>query len=328
MEQEIIEELQHLCLTKEEEEDIIISTQSRDDLLEECSLSLFGRLLSDRQQNMRALKNTLKAAWKMGSKLRIVDVGSNILQFKFGLSYQRDWVENSGPWNFENNLLLLCRWKKGLTATNIVFTHSPFWVQLWGLPFELMSEEVSQDIGKSLGRLIEVDKRANHSDQAKFLRIIVDLPIEKPLRRGGHVVNKSGEKFWITFRYERLPTFCYLCGLLGHDDKHCKIHIDWQNTLKQYGEWLKANGAFNGGNVKQMNFGARNFGAKKDANEGGNRVAAGNFLHTSPVGCREGSNNDEYFQNSNIVDKSTQSQNCSVSGTQGRQAAEVRFEGT
>ena len=48
MEQEIIEELQHLCLTKEEEEDIIISTQSRDDLLEECSLSLFGRLLSDR----------------------------------------------------------------------------------------------------------------------------------------------------------------------------------------------------------------------------------------------------------------------------------------
>ena len=78
-----------------------------------------------------------------------------------------------------------------------------------------------------MGHLIEVDKRANHSDQAKFLRIIVDLPIEKPLRRGGHVVNKSGEKFWITFRYERLPTFCYLCGLLGHDDKHCKIHIDW-----------------------------------------------------------------------------------------------------
>ena len=70
MEQEIIEELQHLCLAKEEEEDdILISTQSRDDLLEECSLSLFGRLLSDRQQNMRALKNTLRAAWKMGSEL-------------------------------------------------------------------------------------------------------------------------------------------------------------------------------------------------------------------------------------------------------------------
>ena len=62
----------------------------------------------------------------MGSELQIVDVGSNILQFKFGSSYQRDWVENSGPWNFDNSLLLLCKWKKGLTTANIVFTHSLF----------------------------------------------------------------------------------------------------------------------------------------------------------------------------------------------------------
>ena len=226
MEQALIEELQNLYLTKEEEEEIPIIARSWDDLLEECSLSLFGWLLSDRQQNIRALKSTLRAAWKMGSELRIVDVGSNILQFKFSSSYPRDWVENSGPWNFENNLLLLCRWKKGFTIKNIVFTHSPFWVQLWGLPFELMSEEVGQDIGRSLGRLIEVDKRACQLDQAKFMHIKVDLPIDKPLRRGGHVVSKDGEKFWIHFRYERLPTFCFLYGMLGHDDKHCQVPTD------------------------------------------------------------------------------------------------------
>ena len=84
-----------------------------------------------------------------------------------------------------------------------------------------MSKEVGQDIGRSRGRFIEVDKRAGQADQAKFIRIRVDLPIEKPLRRGGHVVSKDGEKYWVQFRYERLPTFCYLCGKLGHDDKHC-----------------------------------------------------------------------------------------------------------
>ena len=177
-----------------------------------------------------------------------------------------------------------------------------------------------------MGRLIEVDKRAKLSDQAKFLRIRVDLPIEKPLRRGGNVVNKSGEKFWITFRYERLPTFCYLCGLLGHDDKHCKIYSDWQNTPKQYGEWLKANGAFNGGNVKQMNFRARNSGAKENTNEGGSRSAAGNFLHTSSASYREESNNEDFFQSSNSGDKSAQNQICGVSNTQGRQSAKVRTE--
>ena len=84
-----------------------------------------------------------------------------------------------------------------------------------------MSKEVGQDIGRSRGRFIEVDKRAGQADQAKFIRIRVDLPIEKPLRRGGHVVSKDGEKYWVQFRYKRLPTFCYLCGKLGHDDKHC-----------------------------------------------------------------------------------------------------------
>ena len=69
--------LQHLSLTKEEETLIPISVHSRADLLEECSLILFGRLLTNRQQNTRALKNILKAAWKMGSDLRIIEVGNN-----------------------------------------------------------------------------------------------------------------------------------------------------------------------------------------------------------------------------------------------------------
>ncbi|KAK7860853.1 receptor-like protein eix2, partial [Quercus suber] len=68
-----------------------------------------------------------------------------------------------------------CRkWKKGLTAANMVFTYSPFWIQLWGLPFELMSEEVGQDIGRSLGRLIEVDRRACLSDQANNISSEID----------------------------------------------------------------------------------------------------------------------------------------------------------
>ena len=47
MEQAILDGLQNLQLTKEEEESIQISAHSRVDLLEECHLSLFGKLLSD-----------------------------------------------------------------------------------------------------------------------------------------------------------------------------------------------------------------------------------------------------------------------------------------
>lgn len=60
MDQNVIGGLQHLRLMKDEEVDIPITTMSRSDLLEECALSLFGKLLSDRNQNLRAFKSTLK----------------------------------------------------------------------------------------------------------------------------------------------------------------------------------------------------------------------------------------------------------------------------
>ena len=54
-----------------------------------------------------------------------------------------------------------------------------------GLPFELMSEESGKDIGNSIGIYVETDKRSGQTDQAKFMRIRVELQIDKPLRRGG-----------------------------------------------------------------------------------------------------------------------------------------------
>ena len=71
-----------------------------------------------------------------------------------------EWVEKNGLWNFDNNLLLLCRWRKGLTTANIIFSHSPFWVQVWGVPFELMTEDTRRDIGNTMGNFVEMDKRS------------------------------------------------------------------------------------------------------------------------------------------------------------------------
>jgi len=93
MDQEVVNSLGKLKLTKEEEEDIVLANINSFEIFEECSLSLFRRLLSDCHQNLRALKNTLKATWKMGSDLRIVKVGNSILQFKFGSRCQLEWVE-------------------------------------------------------------------------------------------------------------------------------------------------------------------------------------------------------------------------------------------
>lgn len=105
-----------------------------------------------------------------------------------------------------------------------------------------MSDEVGRELGNNIGKFIEVDWQTRQSDQAKFIRVRVDLQLDKPLRRGGKVASVEGEKYWVSFRYERLPKFCFQCGRLGHDEKHCTELLAHQNP-KQYGDWLRAQGS-------------------------------------------------------------------------------------
>ena len=87
-----------------------------------------------------------------------------------------------------------------------------------------------------------MDKRLLQAEQAKFMRIWVEIPIDKPLRRGGNITNTEGERCSIIFRYERLPTFCYIYGILGHDEKHFHVSPMEGEAERQYGDWLRARG--------------------------------------------------------------------------------------
>ena len=48
-----------------------------------------------------------------------------------------------------------------------------------------MTEVIGKEIGSKIGRVLEVDKQAMQADLAKFLRIRVEVPIDKPFHRGG-----------------------------------------------------------------------------------------------------------------------------------------------
>lgn len=151
-----------------------------------------------------------------------------------------------------------------------------------------MSLEVGKELGNSLGKFIESDRRTGHSDQAKFMRIRVDLQLDKPLRRGGRIATVDGEKFWVSLKYERLLVFCFLCGRLGHDDKHCQEYKDYQNASRQYGDWL-----YTYGNTKAVGDKSRST-SSDGGGEGRFEDGMEGYIHTtekiSSTLVKEGSN--------------------------------------
>ena len=164
MDQEFIDRLQNMQLIEEEGEVVHIRSTSREKTIEDCSLTLLGRFLTARRYNQRAAKALLRTVWKLGNDLWIVDVGEGLFQFRFKLESQLTWVLNNGPWSFDNILLVLRRWERGMTANSVIFSVLPIWVQVWGLLFDLMNEEASWEIGKGMGHVVEVGKKTFLSD--------------------------------------------------------------------------------------------------------------------------------------------------------------------
>lgn len=81
------------------------------------------------------------------------------------------------------------------------------------------------------------------------MRIRVTIDVPKPLLRKKKLNISLPTQVWVQFKYERLPNFCFCCGVLNHGHKECKT---WMAALKVYekerllyGNSLRA--GFNGG---------------------------------------------------------------------------------
>lgn len=84
-----------------------------------------------------------------------------------------------------------------------------------------------------------MDCKAIKADQARFLRIRVEVPLDISLWRGGPIVSPEGDEAKVAFRYEHLMGWCFACDKMGHELKECKSANKEDKNEKPYGEWLK-----------------------------------------------------------------------------------------
>ena len=69
----------------------------------------------------------------------------------------------------------------------------------------------------------------------------VQIDATKKLIRGKRITIEGSESRWVQFKYERLPNFCYHCGLLNHALKDYPASSGNGRTVEeglQYGAWL------------------------------------------------------------------------------------------
>lgn len=146
-------------------------------------------------------------------------------------------------WIYEKQLILLNEFEGKLVSKDISIWQSPFWVQIFSLYLKSRTSEMSWAISSKLGEVMVVDVFESGVQWEKYLRVRVKIDVTKKLVQGKKAMIEEGYQRWISFKYERLPNFCYRCGLFSHDLRDCSETLDKDNqaeqTTLQYRAWMR-----------------------------------------------------------------------------------------
>ncbi|KAJ1382310.1 Zinc knuckle CX2CX4HX4C [Sesbania bispinosa] len=123
------------------------------------------------------------------------------------------------------------------------FSRVPVRVQLWGLPAHCKTSKMGFRIGSSIGN-VKASDVFESKERGSFVKILVDIDVEQPLKAGVNVGSKKDGIYWVDFQYEKLPQFCYACGMLGHNKDFCSNKEvdkpDDETENGSLGPWMRA----------------------------------------------------------------------------------------
>ncbi|KAL8555996.1 hypothetical protein ACS0TY_003708 [Phlomoides rotata] len=173
------------------------------------------------------------------------EIDKNLFSFHFTTEADLRTVLNREPWLFEKSMVMLRELGRGEKPSALVFNKTAFWVRIYELPMAARNRTSIALIAGKIGDVVEVDSLSLEGF-SRSVRAKVNIDLQRPLLNVIHIELGASKKIWIEFKYEKLPSFCYLCGTLGHLRKECDLaegEIGLDNipeTKLPFGDWMRA----------------------------------------------------------------------------------------
>lgn len=230
MEDDVVNRFSKFRLREEEDGGIEIDYKDVYISLEKCERSLVGKFWGVKTANFFGVGNTFSQLWYPGEALKVTELDYNFFQFIFTKSEEKDRAMLRRPWFFKNQLLLLQRWKPNMKSDDDCFRMAPMWIQIRKVPTHWSSKDVGWKIGKLFKSCSNVIVSETGSKNGRVMKLLVDIDLGKPLLRGTKIKLET-KTVWVDFRYEQLPTFCFYCRKVGHQERLCEEKCRIHNTL-------------------------------------------------------------------------------------------------
>ncbi|KAF4362486.1 hypothetical protein F8388_019769 [Cannabis sativa] len=161
-------------------------------------------------------------------------------EFYHEIDIQR--VLEGSPWTYDRKQMIIQRLTPGENLKMVVLNSLDMWVQIHGLMTGFKTDWALREAAKYIGTLVASDPNNFSRVWRDYLRMRVTINVVEPSKRRMKFRKRNGEAFYAYFKYERVPTFCFICGVTGHAERFCnKVYdIPTDQIVKPYSLDMKA----------------------------------------------------------------------------------------
>jgi hypothetical protein len=141
---------------------------------------------------------------------------------EFATKADKDRVTDGSPWTVGTHAVLLNDFDPSLKPSEVQYEKLCIWVRILNLPFGLMNDQRGKELAGRVGKVEKMDVDVKGKAWGEYLRFRATVDVTKPFMRCVSVFSQKRQTTeYFSVMYERLPTFCFSCGLLGHSSTSC-----------------------------------------------------------------------------------------------------------
>lgn len=117
-----------VLIEDDDDETIQLPDHADEQLISEYSLSLIGKILNPKKQNVERLIVAMPEQWGMSEKITACDLGNGHFLFKFDSEEDLNSVLSQGPFHHNFCMFVLVRWEPVIDENYPSMI--PFWIHL------------------------------------------------------------------------------------------------------------------------------------------------------------------------------------------------------
>ncbi|KAM0896963.1 hypothetical protein ACQ4PT_022854 [Festuca glaucescens] len=184
--------------------------------------AIVGKVMAPNPLHIETIKAVLRPAWGNPKGMIVRPMGSNLFLAELESKADRDRIMKGGPWMMGKNAILLKEFDPRIKSADVVFDSLLVWARIHNLAYNLMNTERGTPLAGMIGRVEFLDVDENGRAWGEYLRARVQVDVAEPLMRCVAVgSSRLRTTVYYEVKYEKLPMYCFSCGLIGHSSLVC-----------------------------------------------------------------------------------------------------------